>query len=193
MAPGDPLPEGNPFDFVSSGAIAPIRQVAENAIATQARRGSVVLFFVSGLQLVFTFLFTTTLVGTIIELNRWAGLARNPDEFRIHPLVFISCGLGLVLGLTFLGLGFWARKDPLLAPSIGLGLYVAANLFDFILLFGFGLTLLPGGMWFWLLRLFIFVLLIDAIRAGLAYRQIVNKLILEAAAPPAIESGESLR
>jgi hypothetical protein len=188
MSTQDPLLEGNPFDFASSDAIAPIRQVAENAIAKQARRGSIVLFLVSGLQLVFTFLFGATLVGAIIERNRWMELAPNANVAPIHPLVFFSCGLGAVLGLAFLGLGFWTRKDPLLAPALGLGLFVIANLFDFVLLFGFGLPLLPGGLWFWLLRLFIIVLLIDAIRAGLAYRRIVNKLILEAAAP-AVESG----
>jgi hypothetical protein len=181
MSTPEPPRDENPFDFSISEAIAPIRQVAENAIATQARRGSVVLFFVSGLQLVFVFLFSSTLVGAIVERNRWAEVAPNAEP--THPLVFFSCGLGAILGFTFLALGFWARKDPLLAPALGLGLFVTANLFDFILLFGFGLPLLPGGFWFWLLRMFIVVLLIDAIRAGVAYRRIVNKLIVEAAEP----------
>src|SRR5579859_6313340 len=105
--------EPNPFAFDATDAVAPIRQVAENAIARHARRGSIVLFFVGGLQLVFMFLFGMMLVALIAERIRL-----NQEEIGIHPLVFFSFALGVILGIVFLGLGFWSRRDPLLAPII---------------------------------------------------------------------------
>lgn len=181
----------NPFDFSSPGDISPIRQVAENAIARQARRGSVVLFFVGGLQLIFMFLFTGVLVGEMIRLHEEARFLQDPAQARLPFVVYFSYGLGLILGGLFVGLAFWARTDPLLASLIGLGVYLGANAFDFLLLFGFGITILPAGSWFWLLRIFIILLLIDAIRAGLAYRRIVNKLIVELGQRMVIDQGEN--
>jgi hypothetical protein len=170
---------GNPFDFSSPADVSPIRQVAQNAIGRQARRGSLVLFFVGGLQLIFMFLFTGVLVGEMIRLNEAARFLQDPAEASLPLVVYFYYALGLILGGLFVGLAFWARSDPLLASLIGLGVYLGANAFDFLLLFGFGITILPAGSWFWLLRIFIVLLLIDAIRAGFAYRRIVNKLIVE--------------
>src|SRR5262249_2481630 len=142
MARDDP----NPFDFASAEPIAPIRQVAENAIARHARRGSVVLFFVGGMQLVYIFLFGMHILGEIARLNQ---LIPFDPALDIHPLVFFSFGLGVLLGALFVGLGVWTRHDPILAPSLGLGFYVGANVFDIILLFGFNLALMPSGVLFW--------------------------------------------
>lgn len=157
------------FNFSSPGEVAPIRQIAQNAIASQVRRGQIVLFFVGGLQL--------AVVGHIAKMNQWA--MQNPAQLSNDPLVSFTFGLGVLLGILFLAAGFWVRLDPLLAPAVGLGIYLTANLFDAVLLFGFGMTLLPAGLCLWLPRFFIVVLLIDAIRAGMAYRQIVNRLIVE--------------
>jgi hypothetical protein len=168
MAREDP----NPFDFDATEPVAPIRQLAENTIARHARRSCIVLCFVGGLQLVFMFLvFVPSGINWL-----WAV---NPENLIFHPQFYLWFAAGVILGIFFLVLGFWAQSDPLLPPILGLGLYVGANLLDAILFFDFAITLLPAGPWFWLLRVFIVVLLIDAIRAGLAYFKIVNKLIVE--------------
>ena len=57
--------------------------------------------------------------------------------------------------------------------------------------FGFGVPILPPGFWFWLLRVFIIMLLIDGIRAGLAYQRIVNKLIVELGEARVMHRGET--
>jgi hypothetical protein len=171
-------PDPKPFDFSSSQATAPIRCAAQQAVASQARRGAFVLFLVGGLQFVFMFLFTTILVGETLRLRRLEQPVA-PVDSAIPPLVYVSYAIGVGLAALFVGLGFWARRDPLLASIIGLACYLGASIFDLVLSFGYGLTLLPGGAWSLLLRAFIVVLLIDAIRAGAAYKRIVNRLIAE--------------
>ena len=161
-------PDLNPFDFSSPADISPIRQVAETAIARQARRGSVVLFFVGGVQLVFMVLFTGFLASEILRLQELANFVQDPEEARLPVVLYFSYALGLILGGLFVGLAIWARADPLLASMIGLGVYLGANAFDLFMYFGFGVPILPPGFWFWLLRVFIIMLLIDGIRAGLA-------------------------
>src|SRR5262245_37796078 len=171
--PADP----DPFDFAVSDGVAPIRRSAARVIASQARRGSLLLFLVGLLQLVFMVLFTASLIAAIVELNRLAELVGQAPG--LHPLVYVSYALGLFSTGLFLALGFWARRDPVLAPTIGLAVYLGIHAFDLVLFFGFGLSLMLSGPWFWFLRGFIVVLFIDAIRAGLAYSRIVNKLIME--------------
>lgn len=166
--PGPISAGADPLDF-TAGTSA-IRQTAENTIGQQARRGQIVLFVVGGIQLAFMVFFTLWFLQ----------VAQHVEDFSQRLMAAVSWTLGLMLGGLFVSLGFWARRDPLLASAIGLGIYLAANLIDVLLYFGYGIFLLPG-VWgyFYLLRLFIIVLLIDAIRAGLAYKRIVNRLILE--------------
>jgi hypothetical protein len=174
------------FDFTSSSAIPAIRLTAQDAIARQARRGSVTLLLVAGLQLIFVVLFTLQLIRSNLWLNDLKGRGYDPSQLSMHWLVYFSYGLAVLLGVLFLALGIWARKDPLLAACIGLGVYVGVNVLDLIWLFAFGLEVLPGGCLSLPVVCLIVVLLIDAIRASLVYRRLVNKLIVEIR-PPASE------
>ncbi|MBM4072611.1 MAG: hypothetical protein FJ271_27340 [Planctomycetes bacterium] len=142
-----------------------IRQTAENAIAYQTGRGRRLLFVLGGAQLGFMWLFTVTLA----------------DEFRRrNDLVLMTWFLGIMIGSLFIGLGFWSRRDPLLASVIALSVYLAANVTDLVLFFGLGIMLLPGGwLWFWVIRAVLVAFLIDSVRAALAYKRIVNKMIEE--------------
>lgn len=165
------------FAFVSATGHASIRNTAENAIAQEVRRGTIFLFFIGGAQLAFMLFVTIRMAGEFGRLNQPLAFGDNPAD---RQLIFLAWGLGLMVGGTFVGLGFWARRDPVLAPKVGLGLYVAANLVDIALSTGYGIMLLPGGWpWFWVFRGVFVVFLLDAIRAGVAYKRIVNRMIEE--------------
>jgi hypothetical protein len=176
--------QSSPFDFSPPGSISPLRLSAQSEIGKQARRGAITLFVVAGLQAVFMVFFTIALIATLVRLRQWEPHVADPAQLRLPMLIYVSYGSGLLLLMVFLGLGFWTRRDPLLASIMGFTIFLAANVFDLVLAFGFGLGftfgsgigLMCGG---WFVRCFIGLLLLDAIRASLAYRRIVNKLILE--------------
>lgn len=143
-----------------------IRQTAENAIAQQVNRGEIVLYVIGGAQLVFMRYFVPFNTGRL--------------SLSDAPLLVLFClALGILFGSVFIGLGFWSRRDPLLASITALCVYVVANVMDLLFVFGFGIMLLPSGLWFWLIRVLLVVFLIDAIRAAAAYKRIVNKMIAE--------------
>jgi hypothetical protein len=178
--PHDTSQDENPFDFTPSGSISTLRLTAQDAVGKQARRSSITLFVVAGLQAVFMVFFTLALVQAFLRMREWESYGADPSQLRLPLLVYVSYALGLLLGSFFLALALWARRDPLLATILGLVVFIGANVFDTVLVFGFGLAVLPGGPFLWLERIFVIVLLGDALRASLVYRRIVNKLIVEA-------------
>ncbi|GEM_PF-6511249 len=172
-SPAAPSPD-DPFSFdaatsevVSTGAI-------DRYILRQARRVYLVMLIIGFLSI----LCNAGEMLTSYNAVQMAEKAKNtPGLFYIGPspslmrVVLIVSSAGLIAGLVFVGLAFWARNNPLPPAIIGLVIYVifavVATIIDFSAGAAFGLM----SIWGWIWKLIIILLFVDAIRAGLVLRR----------------------
>ena len=98
----------------------------------------------------------------------------------------------MIVGVLFLGLFFWARKQPLPAAIVGLVLYVTLSILDYVVLFmsiseareqgllppaGSGNTSSPTpGLGIPWMKIIIIGMLVQAIQAGIKHRRLKKEI-----------------
>ncbi|MGC3970787.1 MAG: hypothetical protein QM775_26670 [Pirellulales bacterium] len=97
-----------------------------------------------------------TIVGPLMVLSGAIPVARGTEGF-VYGILFGIAG-------AFWALALWSRKSPLPASIVGLVLYVSLHVLDAVV----DPTTIAKGF---IMKIFIIVLLVQAIQAGLKYRQ----------------------
>ncbi|MBN1554947.1 MAG: hypothetical protein JXA11_09390 [Phycisphaerae bacterium] len=156
---GKALPSAAPTGprVVTGSAIASTslgQNVQEKELKKKCRQASIALFAAAVLQGI-----------TGIALYAFLKNEPNVDMQKLQILVGVVVGIGVVFAV----LGFWARVNPLPASIVGLVLYVTLHAIDAV---ADPSALLRG----WIIKVIVVVALINAIQAGITYRQLKAKM-----------------
>jgi hypothetical protein len=140
-------------DLAATGAG---RRLQQEELWKMSRKASIALFIVAGMQIV-----VGIIVGAALLGNSSPGA--DPEEKRRAAMIMTSILVGI--GVIFLVLGFWARRSPLPASSLGLAFFVTIHTLDAL---ADPSTLVRG----WLIKLIVILMLINAINASLKHKQL---------------------
>lgn len=89
----------------------------------------------------------------------------NLDAAEQERIILFAVSVVVGLGIIFAVLAIWARKSPLPASIVGFTLYVTVQLVDAL---ADPMTLAKG----WLIKAFIIIALINAIKAGVKHKKL---------------------
>ncbi|KKN81816.1 hypothetical protein LCGC14_0315820 [marine sediment metagenome] len=156
---GPRIVEGNQLAVTSSG-----RAVQADLLHKAARRAATPLIVLGVLQIA---------IGIALFL-----INRNSDDADVVAAAPIMLAILSLIGVLFLGLGLWARKNPLPASIVGLVVYctliVAGALLN-------PATIIQGI----LIKIIIILVLVRSVGAGLKYKKLKAQTVYGADAPAA--------
>ena len=168
------------------------QQVLEEELRKQTKKASIALGIVAGLTTAGAILFAVLIFA--IE---------PPPDGRALPITGLDVALNLFIAAIFWALFFWARKNPLPPAIVGLVLYITMTVLQIVLLLmlvrnerlereamgieepvgsGAGTSGMPGigGLW---LKIFIIIMFVQAIQAGVKHRKLKQQIAAANAAP----------
>ena len=168
------------------------RQVLEEELRKQTKKASLALGIVAGLTTAGALLFAVLI------------FAIDPPAGQPLPITGLDVALNLFIAAIFWALFFWARKNPLPPAIVGLVLYITMTVLQIVLLMmlvrnerlereamgieepvgsGAGTSGMPGigGIW---LKIFIIIMFVQAIQAGVKHRKLKQQMAAANAAPP---------
>jgi zinc-ribbon domain len=103
------------------------------------------------------------------------------SDTSVDPSLGLMGGIVGALGAIFLGLSFWARKNPLPASIAGLTIYVTVTAIDVIMIITSNTAVSFGGGL--LIRAFIIGALARAVSAAVKHRALTRQMAQEGGQP----------
>lgn len=160
---GEPLQEGKTRrEIPRSSSSSPLGSLVDEQHRKHIRGSRIAIMFVAVVTIIFSIIAWINLENEIARINRDPTMVVLEDVVAQNRLII---GATFVIGLVFVGLFFWAKKNPFSACLTALIIYLT----NIIVALGIDPSSLVRGI---IVKIIIIAALANGVKSGLAFRKL---------------------